>query len=62
MTTFSVWVVGYNVKAFMIAYAPYIKRWHEAWFNERVFDMEAPKEVRDEIADLKEEFIEIMED
>ena len=46
----------------MIAYAGYIKSWHEGWFDDRVFELEAPQEIYDEIAGLKEEFIEILED
>lgn len=62
MQTFKVNVVGFNVKIFMIAYAEYIKSWHESWFDDRVFELEAPQEIYDEIAGLKDECIEILED
>ena len=62
MRTFEVNVIGFNVKNFMIAYAGYIKSWHESWFNDRVFELQAPQEIYDEIDNLKEEFIEILED
>lgn len=62
MRTFSVNVIGFNVETFMIRYAGYIKSWHESWFNDRVFKLQAPQEICDEIAELKEEFIEILED
>lgn len=62
MRKFRVNVIGFNVEAFMIAYAGYIKSWHEGWFHDRVFELEAPQEIYDEIDDLKEELIEILED
>ena len=46
----------------MISYAGYIKSWHEGWFDDRVFELEAPQEIYDEIDNLKEEMIEILED
>lgn len=62
MRTFSVNVIGFNVETFMINYADYIKSWHEDLFGDRVFELEAPQEIYDEIAGLKEELIEILED
>lgn len=62
MITFRVNVTGCNVETFMINYAGYIKSWHEGWFDDRVFELEAPQEIYDEIAGLKEECIEILED
>jgi len=62
MRTFSVNVIGFNVETFMITYAGYIKSWHEGWFDDRVFELEAPQEIYDEIDNLKEEMIEILED
>lgn len=62
MRPFSVNVVGFNVETFMINYADYIKSWHECWYEDRVFELEAPQEIYDEIDNLKEEFIEILED
>ena len=62
MLTFSVNVIGFNVETFMIAFASYIKSWHEGWFDDRVFELRAPQKIYDEIAGLKEECIEIMED
>ena len=62
MRTFKVNVIGCNVETFMIAYAGYIKSWHEGWFDDRVFELEAPQEIYDEIDNLKEELIEILED
>lgn len=60
--TFTVNVIGYNVETFMILYACYIMAWHEGWYDDRVFELEAPQEIYDEIAGLKEECIEIIED
>ena len=62
MKTFRVNVIGYNVETFMINYASYIKSWHEGWYDDRVFELEAPQEIYDEIDNLKEECIEILED
>lgn len=62
MRTFSVNVIGYNIVPFTIAYAGYIKSWHEGWFDDRVFVLEAPQDIYDEINNLKEECIEILED
>lgn len=62
MRKFSVYVIGCNVKTFIIAFAGYIKSWHKGWFNDRVFELEALQEIYDEIDNLKEEFIEILED
>jgi hypothetical protein len=62
MRTFSVNVIGFNVETFMINYADYIKSWYEDWFGDRVFELEAPQEIYDEIDNLKEEMIEILED
>jgi len=62
MRTFRVNVIGFNVETFMINYAGYIKSWHEGWFDDRVFELEAPQEIYDEIDNLKEELIEILED
>lgn len=62
MRTFSVNVIGCNVETFMTTYAGYIKSWHEGWYDDRVFVLEAPQEIYDEIADLKQECIEILED
>jgi hypothetical protein len=61
MRTFSVNVIGFNVETFMINYAGYIKSWHEGWFDDRVFELEAPQEIYDEIDNMKVELIEIME-
>ena len=62
MRKFSVNEIGFNVETFMVIYAGYIKSWHEGWFDDRVFELEAPQEIYDEIADLTEECIEILED
>ena len=62
MKTFTVNVVGFNADTFFIVYADYIKSWHEGWFDDRVFELEAPQEIYDEIDNLKEELIEILED
>lgn len=61
MREFSVNVIGCNIVPFTLAYTGYIKRWHEGWFNDRVFELAAPQEVYNEIAGLTEECIEIME-
>lgn len=62
MRIFSVNVIGFNVETFMIAFAGYIKSWHEGRFDDRVFELEAPQEIYEEISNLKEECIEIVED
>lgn len=63
MKTFRVNVVGFNADTFRERYSEYIKSWHEQrWHDGRVFELEAPQEIYDEIDDLKEECIEILED
>lgn len=62
MRTFRVNVVGFNADTFRENYSEYIKSEHEGWFDDRVFELQAPQEIYDEIAELKEELIEILED
>ena len=62
MRTFRVNVVGFNADTFRDNYSEYIKSEHEGWFDDRVFELEAPQEIYDEIAGLREELIEILED
>lgn len=62
MRKFRVNVIGCNVVAFTIAFAGYIKSWSEGWFDDRVFALEAPQEIYDQIDNLREECIEILED
>ena len=62
MRTFRVNVVGFNADQFRDNYSEYIKSEHEGWFDDRVFELEAPQEIYDEIDNLKEELIEILED
>lgn len=61
MKTFHVNVIGCNVSAFMIAYASYIVKWEQGWFDDRIFTLDAPTSVYEEISGLAEEFIEIID-
>ena len=54
-------MVGFNADTFRDNYSEYIKSEHEGWFDDRVFELEAPQEIYDEIDNLKEELIEILE-
>lgn len=60
--TFQVNVIGCNVLAFMLAFSNYIVKWEQGWFEDRIFTLNAPAEVYDEISGLTEECIEILED
>ena len=62
MRTFIVNVVGFNADTFRERYSEYIKSEHEGWFDDRVFELEAPQEIYDEIDNLKDDCIEILED
>ena len=62
MRTFRVNVVGFNADTFRDNYTEYIKAEDFGWFDDRVFELEAPQEIYDEIDNLKEEMIEILED
>jgi len=57
---FRVNVPNRNILPFAIAYAPYIISWTEEWFGDRVFTVDAPDNVREEIAGLTKENIEII--
>lgn len=59
---FSVSVVGFKADTFRENYSEYIKYEDEGWFDDRVFVLEAPQEIYDEIAGLKDDCIEILED
>ena len=61
MRTFRVNVIGFNADQFRDNYSEYIKSEHEVYFENVEFELQAPQEIYDEIAGLKEEFIEIME-
>ena len=61
MRAFRVNVVGFNADIFRERYSEYIKSEHEVYFENVVFELEAPQEIYDEINDLKEELIEILE-
>ena len=60
MKTFQVNVIGFNIPVFMINYASYIIKWEQSWFDDRIFTLNAPDEVYNEISGLTEEFIEIV--
>lgn len=62
MRKFRVNVVGFNADTFRDNYSEYIKSEHEVYFDNVEFELQAPQEIYDEIADLKEELIEILED
>lgn len=62
MKTFQVNVIGFNAPVFMINYASYITKWEQGWFDDRIFTLNAPDEVYEEISGLTEEFIEIIDD
>lgn len=62
MRTFRVNVVGFNADQFRDNYSEYILSEREGVYDDRVFELEAPQEIYDEIDDLKEECIEILED
>lgn len=62
MRTFKVNVVGFNADTFRENYSKYIKSEHDVYFEDVEFELKAPQEIYDEIAGLKEECIEILED
>lgn len=62
MRTFKVNVVGFNSDTFRENYSKYIKSEHDVYFENVEFELEAPQKIYDEIAGLKEECIEILED
>ena len=62
MRTFKVNVVGFNADTFRDNYSNYIKAEYDSWYDDSVFELEAPQEIYDEIAGLKDECIEILED
>ena len=55
-------MVGFNADTFRDNYSEYIKSEHEEYFENVEFELQAPQEIYDEIDNLKEEFIEILED
>lgn len=61
MRTFRVNVVSFNTDTFRDNYSEYIKSEY-LYFEDVVFELEAPQEIYDEIDNLKEELIEILED
>lgn len=61
MKRFSVYCVGFNADTFRGNYSKYITGESETYFEDVEFEMCAPQEIYDEIADLKEEMIEILE-
>lgn len=62
MRTFKVNVVGFNADTFRENYSKYIKTEHEGLYENRVFELEASQGIYFEIAGLKDECIEILED
>jgi hypothetical protein len=62
MRTFKVNVVGFNANTFRDNYSEYIKSEYDSWYDDSVFELEAPQEIYDEIDNLKDECIEILED
>ena len=62
MRNFQVSVIGFNVDTFKEKYQQYIKKEHEMYFENVVFDLQAPQEIYNEINNLKEELIEIIKD
>lgn len=62
MRTFRVNVVDFNADTFRDNYSEYIKSEHEVYFENVEFELQAPQEIYDEIADLKDNCIEILED
>lgn len=62
MRKFQVSVVAFNADTFKEKYQKYIKNEHEVYFENVVFDLQAPQEIYNEINNLKEELIEIIKD
>ena len=61
MIIFKVNVIGYNVDTFRDNYLGYITKEENGHYGEGIFTLKAPKEVYDEISNLKEECIDIIE-
>lgn len=57
--SFSVSVIGCNADTFLENYGEYIKAFRNDGFGNKVFFLNAPQSVKDEIAGLNEEWIEI---
>ena len=60
MINFQVSVVGFNADTFKEKYQQYIKKEHETYFEDALFELEAPQNIYDEISGLEEEMIEIV--
>jgi len=60
MIKFQVSVIGLNANTFREKYQQYIKKEHEMYFENVVFDLQAPQNIYDEINGLEEEMIEIV--
>ena len=60
MKTFRVNVNSVFVTAFFVAYAGYITNWRISWFNDRIFTLQAPEFIYNEICGLSDHFIEII--
>lgn len=57
--SFSVSVIGCNADTFLLNYGEYIQAFRNDGFGNKVFFLDAPQSVKDEIAGLNEEGIEI---
>lgn len=57
--SFSVSVIGCNADTFQENYGEYIQAFRNDWFGNKVFFLDAPQSVKEEIAGLNEEGIEI---
>jgi hypothetical protein len=62
MINFQVSVIGFNVDTFKEKYQQYIKKEHEMYFENTLFELEAPQDIYDEIDNLGEELIEIIKE
>ena len=60
MIKFQVSVIGLNANTFREKYQQYIKKEHEMYFENILFELEAPQNIYDEINGLEEEMIEIV--
>lgn len=60
MKEFRVYVAVFNCDEFVNRYRKYIHGREDSWYGDYVYTLIAPQEIYDEIADLKEESIEII--
>lgn len=59
--SFAVNVIGFNADVFQSNYGEYVQAFRDGFAGDKVFFLQAPKKVYDEIAGLTEEGIEIQE-